>query len=66
MHHRCNYPDQSGYTLVEVVQGLCEVGEGCDGRKMGCPYAWREKDQATTRQANKAFNEFAKRLESRI
>lgn len=66
MHKQCPHGDQSGWGIVEVVAGFCEVGNGCEGLKVGCPYAWAETDRKATRRANKAFDEFAKRLESRL
>ena len=61
-HHGCEYTDVSGWTLVEVVSGRCEVGQGCDGLKAGCPFAWKENDFRQTRTANRIFADFCQRL----
>ncbi len=60
MHHNCEYPNQSGYSLVEVVEGFCEVGTGCE---KNCPFSWQEKDKKKERKANEAFQRFVKELE---
>jgi hypothetical protein len=65
MHKQCPHPDSSSYNIVEVVSGRCEVGQGCPGLKDGCPFAWADNDWRQNRIAEKIFNDFCKRLESR-
>ena len=62
-HHNCKFSNVSGYGVVEVVSGRCEVGQGCDGLAEGCPFAWAEKDHKQTRIANRIFADFCKQLE---
>ena len=61
-HHGCDYEEESGYSLVEVVSGRCEVGEGCDGLKAGCPFAWKQGDFKQNRIANRIFSDFCAEL----
>ena len=63
-HKVCQYQDVSGFGVVEVVAGYCEVGEGCDGLKSGCPFAWEGSDKKTTARANARFAEFCQYLEA--
>ena len=59
---QCPHNDASGWATVEIVAGACEVGEGCDGLKVGCPYAWKSSDKKATRSVNRLFAEYAKHL----
>jgi len=59
MHHQCEFEGGSGWGKVEVVGGLCEVGQGCVA---DCPYSWQEKDRHTESLANRRFAEFAESL----
>ena len=59
MHHNCQFNDQSGWNLVEVVSGFCEVGSGCVKE---CPHSWRKKDKKTEAKADAAYRRFAEEI----
>ena len=61
-HKQCPHTDVSGWGIVEVVLGICEVGEDCDGLKAGCPFAYA-KSRKATRAANRVYADFCKELE---
>lgn len=54
-HHNCQYADESGWSLVEVVTGFCEVGTKC---VKSCPYSWQDKK--TEKNADRAFENYIK------
>ena len=64
-HRGCEHTDTSGWTLVEVVGGFCEVGQGCSGLAEGCPFAWKDGNKKVTNSANRRFAEFIERLMSK-
>jgi hypothetical protein len=59
-HHNCQYTDESGWGVVEVVRGFCEVGQDC---VKSCPFSFHGKKKEA--QADKAYREFCKELEGK-
>jgi len=55
MHFQCPFSELTthGYECVEVVDGYCEVGDGC---YPGCNFSWDEDDDEKTEAACKAFD----------
>ncbi len=58
-HTQCPFSDESGYECVEVVGGMCEVGDGC---VRACPYSWPAKNTKKTEKAVELMTRRAKRL----
>lgn len=54
-HFQCPYPTLSGYNCVELIGSFCEIGEGCEGLKANCPYAWRNNDWKSRRNVQRAL-----------
>lgn len=51
-HFQCEYSAESGVECVDIVQGFCEIGDGCVPE---CFFSWRKTDKETQVRADKAF-----------
>jgi hypothetical protein len=55
-HAQCPHSTETahGYECIDIVNGFCEVGDGCLPK---CQYSWQPTDQERAQAARKAFEE---------